>query len=150
MRTCQVLLIAILFLSFSQINAQNSKIETIKNLLKEIPIFDGAKIDANQPIESINTIAKQKAAKTIIFTKENIKDALSEAKNYKYCIIIVGNHTIVKVTDIKDNAMSGSWGTNMPKGEGYIQKGSLVSTNGYINNIIGNPDDQVRTLYFFN
>ena len=82
--------------------------------------------------------------------KENIKSFLERAKNYKHCVIIVGDHTIVKVEDLDDCKQSGSWGSCMPMGEGYIRKGEWVSQKDYINNIIGLPDARERIGYLFN
>jgi len=38
----------------------------------------------------------------------------------------------------------------MPHAEGYIKKGGLTYKKDYINNIIGLPDAQERTMYLFN
>ena len=81
--------------------------------------------------------------------KNNIETVLTEAKTYKNCVIITGNHTIVKILDFDDCKQSSSWGYCMPTAEGYIKKGELVSQEDYINNIIGRPDAQKRTVYLF-
>ena len=102
------------------------------------------------PIESFKTAATTQAAKSITLTKDNIKTALEAAINYKHAVIVVGNHTIVKVTDLTNCKDSGAWGTCMPHVEGYIKKGDLKPMADYANNIIGLPDAQERTLYLFN
>jgi hypothetical protein len=150
MKKINSVIIGVLALSFSHLWAQSSDGETMKEFLKGIPAFENEKISSLVTIQSINNIAKQKAAKTISITGTNIRDVLTEAKQYKYCIIIVEAHTIVKVTDFENCSQSSSWGICMPYGEGYIRKGSFVSSKDYINNIIGKPDEQARTMYLFN
>jgi len=128
--------------------AQVSKAEILQNFVKEaIELSD---LDHGAPIMSFNDQAGQKAAKTFIISKVNIKESLTEAKKYKNCIITVGFHTIVKVVDFEDCKQSGAWGTCMPKGMGLIQKGNFVSKDNYINNIIGVPDSQERKMFLFN
>jgi hypothetical protein len=73
---------------------------------------------------------------------------LKEAEG-KTCIVVVEQHTFAKFSDTKKCNMSGSWGACMPYAEGYIQSGGLKGINDYINNIIGKPDAQNRTLYIF-
>lgn len=102
------------------------------------------------PIEAFKAIAKTNAKKTILINKENIVSSLEEAKGYKYVLITVGLHTIVKVTDLSNCKISASWGACMPYAEGYVKKGSLQPKADYVNNIIGTPDSQERTLYLFN
>lgn len=122
----------------------------VKSLFSETPAAASEKVSAYAPVSSAETIAKKLAAKTVLVTKDNITTTLTEAKQYKYGILIVGNHTIVKITDFGKCNTSGSWGACMPYGKGYVKKGTLQEQNDYINNIIGRPDDQVRTLYLFN
>ena len=129
--------------------AQTSNADVLKVFLKGIVNTDQGKINSHSPIDSIMEIAKSQAAKTMQVTKENIEAALKEAKDYKYCIIIVAHHTIIKVTDFSKTAQSGSWGTKMPFCEGYILKGTMVNLKDYLNNIIGKPDEQNRTMYLF-
>ena len=101
------------------------------------------------PIIEFQNAAKTLATKTALLTKENSADLLKEAANYKNTVITVGIHTIAKVTELDNKIASGAWATNMPFGEGYVKKGELESREGYINNIIGIPDAQERTIYFF-
>ncbi len=102
-----------------------------------------------QPIVAFTKEAETKAAKKIALTKDNAESVWAEAKNYKHCVIVTGNHTIVKVTDLEDCRASGSWGTCMPKGEGYVKKGSMTFMQDYVNMIMGRPDSQTRTVYLF-
>jgi len=102
------------------------------------------------PIKTIKEFAISNAKKSIKLTKKNIKTSLIKAQDYKHCVIIVGVHTIVKISDLKNCKQSGSWGTCMPHAEGYIKKGGLQYKKDYINNIIGLPDTQERTMYLFN
>lgn len=112
--------------------------------------LSGQSVSAKSPIASIEAIAKKAATKTITLTAENCKDALAEARGFKWGVIIVGEHTVVKVMDFKNCHQSGSWGACMPYGEGYIKRGSMNAVKDYVNNIIGKPDSQTRTLYLFN
>lgn len=105
---------------------------------------------SNNPIEAFKTDATNQAGNVITLNKDNIKDALNEAKRFKYAVITVANHTIVKLMDLNDCKLSGAWGVCMPKAEGYIKKGDLIYQNDYANNIIGLPDNQERLLFLFN
>ena len=124
--------------------AQNDK-ETYKAFVSSIPSLQGESIYS---ISGLIAIAEKKATKTIVITADNIKEALKDAKG-KNCILVVGNHTFVKFSDTKNCAASGSWGACMPYGEGYVKKGMLTESKGFINTIIGKPDAQTRTLYIF-
>jgi len=101
------------------------------------------------PIERFKVTAITKANKSIVLTKDNIKTALETAKQYKYAVIVVGKHTIVKITDHEKCKVSASWGACMPYVEGYVKKGELLPKADYANNIIGLPDAQERILYLF-
>jgi len=146
-----ITLALILFLSGGTaiVNAQDTKAATIKEFLKDVISLENEKVSTVAPIKSFNEIAKTKAAKTITLTKENAKESMAEIKNYKNCVITVGRHTIVKVTDAEKCVNSGAWGASMPYGEGYIQKGVLTPQKDYINNIIGIPDTQERLMFLF-
>ncbi|TAJ15662.1 hypothetical protein DMA11_00195 [Marinilabiliaceae bacterium JC017] len=148
MRKVTMAFVALFICCLTQVNAQ-TKAETITQFMNDIVSVEGEQIQEGEPIASINTLAEQKAAKSIVLTKENVKDVLEEAKNYKNCVITVGCHTIVKLTSLTDCIQSGSWGTCMPKGEGFVQKRGLNPKNDYINNIIGRPDAQKRMVFFF-
>lgn len=140
-----------LFLFATPAFTQQTKVDILKGFLNGIIMLDDNAIGQQEPIADIAEVAAKTAAKTIELTKENIASALNEAKSYKNCIIITGRHTIVKITNHNDCAQSGAWGACMPAGVGYIQKGGVLNqTDGYINNIIGMPDEKVRTLYLFN
>ncbi|WP_282037787.1 hypothetical protein [Saccharicrinis aurantiacus] len=140
--------LAIMCIAIS-INAQSAKDEVIAEFVKGAVSFEAAELSKNSPISSFNKKASEQASKSIVLTKENVKESLNEAKTYSSCFITVGVHTIVKVTDFEKTIMSGSWGTEMPFGEGYIQKGELVNKQDYINNIIGIPDTQRRMMFLF-
>jgi len=113
-----------------------------------ISISDG-ELSAYSPISSFNKIALEKATKSVVITKDNIASLIVEARSYKHCIITVGTHTIAKITDLNKTIMSGSWGSRLPYGEGYVQKGTLNLKQDYINNIIGIPDSQRRMMFLF-
>lgn len=132
------------------LSAQNTKIEVLKQFLKSEINFENASIDLGQPIASISELAKDQAAETIALTKDNIKDVLQKAKEYKSCYIIVGVHSIVKITNLEDCSPSGVWGTCMPKGKGYVQRAGVLNEKvDYIKNIIGRPDSQMRNVFLF-
>jgi uncharacterized protein len=130
--------------------AQSTKYEVLKEFLKGTISLNESETDKGEPIASINTLAEEKADKVVDLTKENIEATLETAKDYETMIITVGNHTIVKVTDLNNCSPSGAWGAKMPMATGYIQKsGVLNEKNDYIKNIIGRPDSQVRKVYLF-
>lgn len=118
--------------------------------LTDTDALEDEAIAGKTPIKTFIAYAEANADKVIKITKENIDTHIADARNYKHCIIAVGNHTIVKVLDFKDCKQSRSWGACMPLAEGYIKKGALQSQKDHINNIIGLPDNQVRMMYLFN
>ncbi len=147
----KILLInALIIFSFGVAHAQENKAELVKELLSGTLDINIEDLNANSPISSINKLAFEKAEKTIALTKDNIKVSLQEAKRYKNCIVTVGVHTIVLITDKNKTIMSGSWGCRMPYGQGYVQKGTLNFKEDNINNIIGVPDTQRRVMFLFN
>jgi hypothetical protein len=140
------IIIFLAFISTSQTSAfAQDNASTLKEFVKGIPSLETEKFSS---IEGLNDAAKKKASKTFTLTKDNIAEAL-KASQGKTCIVTVENHTIVKFSDTKNCTSSGSWGAGMPFGEGFIQNGSLAPTKDYINNIIGRPDTQLRTLFIF-
>lgn len=140
------LLFAIILMSCGKEKAtsSNSEINSYLNDLNNIEQIEKA------PIETLTNLAKEHASKRISIKKSNVKSSLEKAKNFKHALLLVGNHTVVKITSYKDCLQSGSWGTCMPMAEGYIKKGKLNYKKDYINNIIGLPDNQERVLYLFN
>lgn len=143
--------LAIIVLLFCITGAQAQDNATIvKDFFNATPAASAEKVSNSSPVASVDAIAKKHAAKTISLNKENMAASLSEAKQFKYGVLVVGGHTFVKIDDFTKCYTSGSWGACMPYGKGYIKKGALVAQNDYINNIIGRPDSQVRTLYLFN
>jgi len=148
MKKLNLLLAALVLVVSTSLNAQ-SKVETITEFLNGILSFENTQLNAGTPISTIKELASAQADKTIELTKANVKEVLEQAKDYHFVVITVGTHTIVRITDLKDCIQSGSWGTCMPMGEGYIQKSGLTNKNDYINNIIGIPNSQERKVYFF-
>lgn len=114
--------------------------------LKDIKSLE--KDTSANPIEAFKTKATNLATEVVKLNKDNIKDALTKAKDFKNVVITVDNHTIVKL-DVNDCKPSGAWSACMPKAEGYIKKGDLAYQNDYANNIIGLPDDQERLMFLF-
>jgi len=102
-----------------------------------------------KPIKTFLIQAEKTAEKSLSFSKENIQEILNEAVNYNGFVIVVENHTIIKIDDVKNCKTSGSWGTCMPFAKGFIKKGELQYQEDYCNFIIGTPNAQKRTAYFF-
>ncbi|MFD0964673.1 hypothetical protein [Pseudofulvibacter geojedonensis] len=125
----------------------NSENTEINNYLNDITSLENIE---KTPIKTITSLAKESASKIISLKKSNMKESLEKASNFTKALVIVGNHTVVKITNLKDCKQSGSWATCMPMGEGYIKKGKLNHKKDYLNNIIGLPDNQERILYLFN
>jgi len=144
-------IIILLVVSGLSSQAQNTKIIVLKQFLSDIIKVDAKVLNKQQPIISINEIAQAEAEKAITINRESIGSALLEAKNYKYCLISVDAHTLVRVVSFKDSSPSGAWRTAMPLCKGYIQRsGVLHEKKDYLKNLIGRPDSQVRTMYLFN
>lgn len=118
-------------------------------ILKDLSILEDKELFGNSPIKNLVAYSVESAEEMISIDKNNMDDMLKKAKNYQHCIIVVGTHTVVKVISFDDCLQSKSWGTCMPKVEGYIKKGDLQHQDDYANNIIGVPDNQVRMMYLF-
>lgn len=130
--------------------SQNKKPEKIKRAVDEVIEINSEELSGSQPISQLAKAAAEKADKTISINKSNISQSLDEARKYNKVLIIVGNHTLVKIKDFDDCQKSTAWGTCMPKGEGLTQKdGDFKKKTDYINNLIGLPDKQTRTMYLF-
>lgn len=119
----------------------------LKDFLKNASSME--KVTEGNPIVQFEEAAEKAADKVIKLTKGNIEKTLTTASTYKHCVIVLGDHTIVKVYDFDDCTQSGSWGVCMPKVQGYVKKGDLIYKDDYANNIIGTPDGQKRTVFLF-
>ena len=128
----------------------NEKASQLKSFLSEIITISEDQVSGAEPIGQLDEILIEKADKTVDLTKESIVENLNNAKNYKHFVILVGRHTIVKITNLDDCRASGAWGTCMPMGTALIQKSGVFSEKtDYINNLIGIPDEQERKMFFF-
>ena len=116
----------------------------------DIANLEDETIAGKTPIKTFAAFAEANADDSILITKINIESSLIKAAEFSHAIMVVGNHTVIKITDLKDCKQSASWGACMPKAEGYIKNGKLQHQKDYANNIIGLPDNQKRTLYLFN
>ena len=147
----QILTIIAGMLMLASLNAQEqTKAETLKSFLSGVLTFQADEINQHEPLISIRELAASGADKTIQLNKDNIGTSMDELGNYNDAVIIVGKHTIARITDSDDCRQSGAWGDCMPKGKGFVQKqGKLIEHENYINYIIGVPDSQERTLYLF-
>jgi predicted DNA-binding protein (UPF0251 family) len=143
-------IVLIVTTTLSGCDSKTAKAETISSFLEGIVQTEDAKINLNEPIPAFRQLAQKQAAKTIVLTKSNMSAALDEARQYKHAIIVVGKHTILKITDFDDCQKSTSWGAKMPYGEGYVQNDGMSNKSDYVNQIIGMPDKQTRWLFLFN
>lgn len=125
----------------------NKKVESsvISNFLNDVNSLKQVK----KPIKTFINQTEKFANKSISFSKENIHEVLDEAENYNGLVIVVENHTIVKIDNVKNCKPSGSWGACMPFAKGFIKKGDLKYKEDYCNFIIGIPNAQKRIAYFF-
>ena len=148
------LLIIVLFVALFSCESKNEdSSEPVPLTLVELFLSDVnalQKDSTKNPIVTFSEQAASKAQETIELNKASIADALEKAKGYANAVVVVENHTIVKLFDVEDCQKSGSWGAFMPKGEGFIKKGKLNYKSDYINNIIGIPSSKKVTLYLFN
>ena len=129
-------------------NTDNTTNNTIvSDFLADIESLED--VDDRAPIALFIENAKKEADDIFDIDENNIKEFLDAAKEYNHCIIVVEDHTILKIVDLEDCKQSGSWGACMPMAEGYIKKGDLDYQEDYINNIIGTPDSQERTAFLF-
>ncbi len=142
------LIAVLLILMAAAVNAQ-TKVETLKEFLDGIVKFENAVVQEATAILNVKKLAEEQADLVMDLTKETVKEVLANAKEYHFCVITVGVHTIVRITDLENCIQSGSWGACMPMGEGFIQKNGMINKNDYINNIIGTPNGQERKVYFF-
>lgn len=132
--------------STTQNTEKDTETTTDLPFLKDIKSLE--KDTSANPIEAFKTKATNLATEVVKINKDNIKDALTKAKDFKNVVITVDNHTIVKL-NVNDCKPSGAWSACMPKAEGYIKKGDLAYQNDYANNIIGLPDGQERLIFLF-
>lgn len=125
---------------------------SVSNPIVNDVISDISKLEnySGNPIDTFALMAVGVAEEKILLTKDNASEVFEKAPNYATAIVVTGNHTIVKLDMTKECKSSGAWGTCMPYGSGYVKRGDLEPMEDHINNIIGTPDDQERTVYFFN
>ena len=155
MKRLSIVLMILAFISCKKDQSESqptakAKANPIAAVVENIKKLDDDAISGKTPIKNFVAYAKTEATKTISLSKSTIKSALETAKSYKQCFVVVGVHTVVKIEDLNECKPSGSWGACMPKAKGYIKKGALNYESDYINNIIGRPDNQKRTMYLFN
>ncbi len=136
-------------LSQSEVNTKSDETQSVNDYISIAMLVDKESKMSGSPIDSILQFASAKADKSIVLTKDNMKVSLQNATTYKSCLITVGNHTVVLISDFNNEIASGSWGCQMPMGKGYIKRGEIEVKEDYINNIIGVPDTQKRNMYLF-
>jgi hypothetical protein len=140
------------FIVFAMISVcaySQSNTEQVTAFLDGIVDFKDVQTNEHNPIPTINQIASSQADEMIALSKSNISETFAQAKKYSHCLITVGQHTFVLVKNWNDCKQSGAWGTCMPYGEGFIKRSSLEKVSDHINNIIGVPDSQRRTVFLF-
>lgn len=119
----------------------------VSNFLSDVKSLE---IDTNtNSIVAFKELVEEIADNKMVISKKNIKKVLIKSKDYSSCVIVIGNHTIVKIISFDNCQKSGSWEACMPFVEGYINKGKLNYKKDYMNNVIGTPDGQQRVAYFF-
>ena len=123
--------------------------ETLQSFLGDVISFDEVTLDANRPMTKIRQLASVQADTLYVLTPANADDVFKKAVNYKHCIVFAGSHTVARVSDFDKRIASGAWQTNMPYGEGYIQRGEMTKKSDYINNIIGVSSNQKRVVFLF-
>lgn len=129
------------------VEATKQEVQTAKEFLEDLSSIK----NLDEPIRAYLKGAEKTANFKNKFTKSNAEEMLSKAREYSDAVIVVEDHTVVKVTNLADCQESLSWGACMPMGEGFIKKnGKLIEQKDYINNIIGLPDNSKRTIFFFN
>lgn len=139
-----------LFMSISVMAGAQSNTDTIATFLDGIINFQETEVNDHNPIITVGDLAAQQADTVLTLTGENVSATFNKAMDYTHALIVVGIHTVVLVTSWEDCAQSGAWGVCMPMGEGFVKQGTLDKESGYINNIIGIPDNQDRKVYLFN
>lgn len=144
------LTVLVLLASTQYINAQTNA-ERVCNLFSSVLDFSEAKLNDERPIANLNQLAAKQADTLFIFNKNNASSIFNLAKKYEYAIISVERHTVVLVDSWSNSTKSGYWGFRMPHGTGFIQKNNLMTKEeDYVNNIIGVPNGQRRTIFLFN
>jgi hypothetical protein len=152
MKNTIIIICSLLIISCSSETTESNSEEWSKTIIVDYFLTDITSLEnqiSKTPIKDFQNVANDIASKVIEMDKNNIEAVLTEAKEYKNCVIITGDHTIVKIISFDNCKQSGAWGACMPFAEGYIKKGELVKQKDYINNIIGMPDNQKRTAYLF-
>lgn len=143
-----ILLMALIACESKQSSSEgNDNSAIVSDFLMDVSALE--EIDNKTPITHFEEQASEIADDIMDVSDGNILNVLESAKNYSHCVIVVEDHTIVKIVDLEDCKQSGSWGACMPMAEGYIKKGDLDYQEDYINNIIGRPDSQTRTAFMF-
>ncbi len=140
-----------LFILSGILNIQaQTNTQKVTELFQGVINFDGANINDDRPVPSLNLLAAKQSDTMLVLTKDNIGSVMAQAKKYQSCIISVDRHTIVLIKSWTNCSKSGSWNYCMPYGTGYVQRNELTRIEDYIKNIIGTPDGQRRTVFLFN
>ena len=133
--------------SKTKLKGDGNENNVVSNFLSDVKSLES---DTNtNSIVAFKELAEEIADNKMVVSKKNIKKVLIKSKDYSNCVIVTGNHTIVKIISFDNCQQSGSWEACMPFVEGYIKKGKLNYKKDYMNNVIGTPDGQQRVAYFF-
>ncbi|MCB0838184.1 MAG: hypothetical protein KDD99_16035 [Bacteroidetes bacterium] len=138
-------------LASSQANS-SARLAPVSQLIAALNTLNSDALAEKQPIKKAEEQIQASARETIVISKDNIDEALEKAHGHT-TMIVVSNattpHTIILITDHDKKLASGSWGTKMPWGKGFTQKGGeVVTKEEYINNIIGGGSSSwIRTMY---
>jgi hypothetical protein len=122
----------------------------VSRFVSDVFSINPDELTGSDPIVRISNYASQKADKMISIDKTNIAEAMLEASKYKNSVLVVGNHTLIRIKKFDDCQKSTAWAANMPKGTALVRKnGAFEKHSDYINNLMGRPDGQSRMLYLF-
>jgi len=130
--------------SKTKLKEDGNENNVVSNFLSDVQSLE---IDTNtNSIVAFKELAEEIADNKMVVSKKNIKKVLIKSKDYSNCVVVTGNHTIVKIISFDNCQKSGSWEACMPFVEGYIKKGKLNYKKDYMNNVIGTPDGQQEYL----
>lgn len=143
------LLFPVLILLMIGCSGDNSAVDSARLFNASRDIENIKSWEEHNPIEVFLTLATKEADEAISLNEGNMNMSIQKANKYENCIIVVDNHTIVRVENLKNCQASGSWKTCMPIAKGFVQKGELQAKEDFLNNIIGKPDLQQRMMFLF-
>lgn len=128
------------------------KIDNNKQLVKNfLAQPNSIRITTHQnPIAEFNAISRKMAHDYAIMQKSTTDSLLKMSALYRHTVIVIEDHTILKLIEPDSCMPSNAWKACMPKGIGFKRtENKLVPQKGFLQYIIGNPDSKRRIIYFF-